>query len=168
MPRSSKHDKQSRPNSAKFQIAADDTPQIKIRYGLYKRKGKLHPSFTERGCLRNECKLMCLHLWIKASSELHLLGWESMNLNEFNTKLQFCYNKSLTPDELGYERDWTSHVFHSGSAVDVLQSQGVAAMMKHGGSGSETAAQSYATLDEIDTRKLKATCCSVIDLSDDD
>ena len=51
---------------------------------------------------------------------------------------------------------------------NVLQSQGVAAMMKPGEWDSEAAAQSYATLDGIDTQKLKAACCSVIDLSDDD
>ena len=93
---------------------------------------------------------------------------ENMSRHEFTSKLQQVAERCLLPDELGYVRDWTSHVFRRGSAVDILQSRGVAAMMRHGEWGSEAASHAYATLDEIDTEMLRAAYCSVVDLSDED
>ena len=91
-----------------------------------------------------------------------------MQAPEFTNKLQWCVAKALPEKDVGYCRDWTSHVFRRGSAVDTLQSKGVAAMMKHGEWASEVSARAYATLDEIDTEKLRAACISMVDLSDED
>ena len=55
-----------------------------------------------------------------------------------------------------------------GSAVDILESKGVQAMMKHGEWASETSAHASASLDEVDTQKLKSVCTSWPDLSEDD
>ena len=112
--------------------------------------------------------MICPHLWLKAFNELGIKSAGSMSLATFTNKLQHAANNSLSSDELGYIRDWTSHAFRRGSAVDILQTRGVAAMMKHGEWGSEAAAQAYATIDEMDTQKLRAACTSVVDLSDDE
>ena len=93
---------------------------------------------------------------------------ESMSLAEFNAKLQQCASESLAPKVLGYVRDWTSHAFRRGGTVDVLQSKGTVAMMAHGEWAAESSAGAYASIDEIDSEKLRAACQSMIDLSDDD
>ena len=99
---------------------------------------------------------------MKAFQEMGIQCAESMSAQEFTTKLQTCASASLSSCDLGYVRDWTSHVFRRGSTIDILQSKGVAAMMHHGEWGSEAAAQSYATIDEIDTQKLREACCAMI------
>ena len=52
--------------------------------------------------------------------------------------------------------------------MDVLESKGVEAMMKHGEWKSEASAAAYATEDEITTQRLRVACKAMIDLSDDD
>ena len=52
--------------------------------------------------------------------------------------------------------------------MDILQARGVSAMMAHGEWGSERAASAYASLDEIDSERLRMVCQSIVDLSDDD
>ena len=61
-----------------------------------------------------------------------------------------------------------SHVFRRGSAVDILQAKSVSAMFSHGQWLSEASAHAYATLDEVDTERLRTACVSMIDLSDDE
>ena len=97
---------------------------------------------------------------------MHITCAENMTANEFTNKLQTVVSKTLTENESGYILDWTSHVFRRGSAVDMLQSKGVAPMMQHGEWGSEAAAHPYASLDEVDTEKLRAACCAMVDLSE--
>ena len=55
-----------------------------------------------------------------------------------------------------------------GLPVDILEADGVRAMLRHGEWASERAASSYATFDEMDSARLQAACAVVIDLSDDD
>ena len=155
--------------AAFFRQHKDDNHAPVVTFGPYKRKGKTQPSYTTRGCLcESRARIVCPHLWREAFLELGFHSAEGMTGSEFTNKLQQAVGKCLSPDDLGYVRDWTSHVFRRGSAVDILQTKGVAAMMKHGEWGSEAAAHSYATLDEIDTQKLRAACCSMVDLSDDE
>ena len=62
---------------------------------------------------------------------------------------------------------WTSHAFRRGSGVDVLESQGVAAMVAHGEWSDPRAAQPYASLEEQRAVSL-AAAAEAIDASEDD
>ena len=139
-----------------------------VTYGPYKRKGKMHAGYTTRGCTCTSNPTLCPHLWVKVLNEININSAEKMSLAEFNTKLQESVNTVLPPAMVGYIRDWTSHAFRRGSSVDILQAGKVNAMMKHGEWSTETSAHSYATLDEISTQRLRASCVSMVDLSDDD
>ena len=99
---------------------------------------------------------------------MNVASAEGVTSREFQEKLELCVQAALPPNVLDYGLDWTTHVFRRGSTVDILQTQGVSAMMRHGESCSEASARSYATSDEIDTAKLREACISMIDLSDDD
>ena len=91
-----------------------------------------------------------------------------MQLGEFTNRLQQAADKSLAVGDMGYVRDWTSHVFRRGSAADILQAKGVEAMLKHGGWRSEQSAVNYVSADELATERLRAACAAMIELSDDD
>jgi len=153
---------------AKFRLLSesDDTPTV--AYGPYTRKGKVHASTTCRGCLCESEKLLCPHMWTLAFEELGVSSAEGMNSHEFTKKLQLSVAAALPAGDVGDVSSWTSHVFRRGSAVDILQAHGVRAMLKHGEWASETSSHAYATADEIDTQKLRASCVSMVDLSDDD
>ena len=43
---------------------------------------------------------------------------------------------------------WTSHCFRRGSGVDTLESEGVSAMLEHGGWASPRSAEPHASADE--------------------
>ena len=156
------------PGEAKFRMQSETDGNISVSYGPSRRKGKLHAGKSTRGCLCNAEPLICPHLWCEAFTEMNISSAEGMGPTEFTCKLQQCASATLAASKLGQVTDWNSHVFRRGSAVDILQAQGVQAMMKHGVWAAEGSAHAYATLDEIDTERLRAACVSVIDLSDDD
>ena len=62
---------------------------------------------------------------------------------------------------------WTSHSFRRGSAIDILEEHGVAAMVEHGSWSDKSAARPYATEDE-QTATSFAAACYWPDFSDDD
>ena len=162
--------KQWGPEGATFEIKPDDSSTTQVVHGPYKRKGELHSGYTTRGCVCSSrlSKLVCPHLWASAFREQGINSAERMSANEFTSKLQHCAHETLGPEALSYVRDWTPHVFRRGSAIDILQASGVAAMMQHGEWGSEAAAHAYASIYEIETEKLRAACASMPDLSDDE
>ena len=152
-----------------FRILPAEACRKPVEYGPYVRKGRSHPSFTKRECICDVGgELICVHLWAEAFQELGIRSAEGMTAGEFNRKLQAACSSVLQPDNLGYVLDWTSHAFRRGSAVDTLQSKGVEAMLRHGEWSSERAAFPYASMDEIDSQRLRAACVAMVDLSDED
>ena len=156
------------PGGAAFRMSSETDGNICVSYGPYRRKGKLHAGRSTRGCLCNAEPLICPHLWCEAFAEMKINSAEGMGPTEFASKLQQSASAVLTASKLGQATEWTSHCFRRGSAVDILQAQGVTAMMRHGEWAAEGSAHAYASLDEIDTERLRAACVSMIDLSDDD
>ena len=63
--------------------------------------------------------------------------------------------------------DWTSHCFRRGSAADMLEANGVNAMLRHGEWSSPQAAEPYASRDEQQASSI-AVASWAIDASDDD
>ena len=64
-------------------------------------------------------------------------------------------------------QSWTSHCFRRGSGVDVLEAQGVAAMVRHGDWANARSAEPYASRDEQFASAL-AHARWAVDASDDD
>lgn len=155
------------PAGAAFRMHSE-AGTVTVSYGPYRRKGKIHAGASTRGCLCSVEPLICPHLWCKAFRENNIVSPEGMGPTAFTTRLQQCAAAALEASKLGQAADWTSHAFRRGSAVDILQAQGVQAMMKHGEWAAEGSARAYASLDEINTEHLRAACVAMIDLSDDD
>ena len=151
-----------------FRTMTGDGGETIVKYGPYTRKGKLHPGYTARGCLCNTQGLLCPHLWSLAFKQLQIRSAEGFTLPEFNAMLQRAVENTLSTSVRGDINQWTSHAFRRGSSVDILQSKGVRDMMSHGEWMTESSAQAYATLDEIETERLRTICQSWPDLSDDD
>lgn len=153
---------------ASFRIVKGDGGETIVKYGPYVRKGRFHHGFSSRGCLCKEQRILCPHLWTEAFDELLIQSAEGITLKEFTAMLREAVSASLPVSSQGRLNDWTSHAFRRGGAVDILQSKGVQAMLQHGEWAAEASAHSYASLDEVDTQKLKTVCLSWPDLSDDD
>ena len=140
-----------------------------MEYGPYFRKGKAHAGFTTRECICDiGAELICPHIWAKAFAELQLRSAEGMTASEFNNKLQQCCSSCLSARELDYVRDWTSHAFRRGGAVDILQTKGMEEMLQFGEWASVRSASSYATPDEISSQVLRMASAAIIDLSEDE
>ena len=153
-------------NPAKFELVSSECREV--RYGPYRRKAQLYAGFTLRGCLCDKAAVLCPHLWIAAFAEQGISSAEGMTLREFTGKLQTCVRNSLPRSQHEPVTAWTSHVFRRGSATDILKSQGIKAMLKHGEWQSEASASAYASADEITTSKLREACAAMVDLSDED
>ena len=111
---------------------------------------------------------LCPHLWAIIFEEQDMVSAENMTPVIFTDMLQTAVRASLHIDKQNPLKSWTSHVFRRGSAIDILQANGVRAMLKHGEWAAETSAHAYATLDEIDSEKLRTACTTFVDISDDD
>ena len=160
--------RQWRPGQASFTLKRQPDGSYGVLYGPFLRKGRPHPTTIFRKCLCDAEKLLCPHLWCQAIVELDIHSAEEMSGPEFNNKLQRGVAEALSASDAGYALDWTSHAFRRGSAVDILETQGVQAMMRHGEWGSEKAAHAYASLDEITSQHPRTACTVMPDLSDDD
>ena len=136
--------------------------------GLSPEKVKSTLELSPMGCLCGPAILLCPHLWTVAFNEQSITSAEGMTPVVFTEMLQAAVQASIPPDTGQPIKSWTSHVFRRGSAVDILQASGVKAMLRHGEWASETSAHAYASLDEIDSEKLRISCTALVDISDDD
>ena len=62
---------------------------------------------------------------------------------------------------------WTSHCFRRGSGVDMLEEQGVRAMVAHGGWANPRSAEPYASAEEQRAVSFAAAQHSIEDSEDD-
>jgi hypothetical protein len=138
----------------------------RITYGPIRRKGKRHLSDLSRFCVCSSAPLLCPHPWVAVLTELVPHG----RCFSFSAK---CLMSRLRPFllESGVAQDeqhlWTSHCFRRGSGIDVLEANGVAAMVAHGEWADPRAAQPYASAEEQRAVSL-ATALMAIDASDDE
>ena len=98
--------------------------------GPIQRKGRSVPSTLIRHCTCLTEPLGCPHMWTRALLE-HRPGAEILEgyaLKDFIRDFQVA----LADDGIADLSGWTSHSIRRGSGTDVLYSQGVMHMLKHG------------------------------------
>lgn len=138
----------------------------RITYGPVRRKGKVAPSALTRYCCCASQPLLCAHPWVAFLHEHAEQGLcFGFTAAQLMARLQpFLQASGVPADQLS---SWTSHCFRRGSAIDVLEHQGVAAMVAHGEWANPRSAEPYASAEEQHAVQLAAAMWA-IDGSDDD
>lgn len=134
----------------------------RIFYGPITRKGKSEQQLLMRWCKCESDRVMCPHDWLAA------IWREPGSQPLFTSSVQTLMRSVVrlleqlhTPNASAF----TSHCFRRGAAVDILETQGLQAMLSFGQWSSPVAAAPYASFDE---QCAQALGTALIDVSDDE
>ena len=129
-----------------------------------KRKGRVQLSELVRSCTCRARPLTCPHLWVdyalNATSAARLFPITSA---QFHLRFQVLLRAAGVPPDVCPQ--YTSHAFRRGVGVDILERQGLPAMLAYGQWQTPRSAASYATWDEMDRQAIGTLTA---DASDED
>jgi hypothetical protein len=123
----------------------------RIVYGPIRRKGKQELQTLKRWCICASDKLLCPHLWLQVLTKARP---SSLLFSKSLDELMTCIRRVLSDLKVPQPETYTSHCFRRGAGVDVLEAQGLQAMLSFSQWSSPQAARPYASADEQTAQAL--------------